>query len=154
VRRDADCPACGTRELRELIDYDEFCGVRPRTTVPVSELSTRPLTGHRARVMHDITPRELAERIGRSERLDIVDVREPYEWRIARIPGARLVPLAEIATAEEFATDREIVLYCHHGHRSWTAGQILLARGYDRVWNLTGGIARWSAEVDPSVPTY
>jgi adenylyltransferase/sulfurtransferase len=144
VRRDPECPACGTRELRALVDYDEFCGTRPAP----------PMPGRRAGVQ-DISPRDLAARIGRGDSVDLIDVREPYEWRIARIEGARLIPLGRIAAStSDLARDREIVLYCHHGHRSRAAAEHLIAAGFDRVWNLSGGIARWSAEVDSSVPTY
>jgi len=144
VRRDPECPACGTREIRHLIDYDEFCGVRP--------------VAHAARaadVVREMAPRELADRLRDRDPIDVIDVREPYEWRIARIDGARLIPLAHVAgSVAELARDREIVLYCHHGQRSRAAAEILKAEGFERVWNLSGGIARWSAEVDPSVPTY
>jgi adenylyltransferase/sulfurtransferase len=163
VRRDPECPACGTRELRELIDYDEFCGTAARAqgATPASAGAsaapprTPALPETRPPGVQNISPAELAERLRRGDPLDVIDVREPYEWRIARIEGARLIPLARVAAESgELARDREIVIYCHHGHRSRTAGQILVAQGFDRVWNLTGGIARWSAEVDPSVPTY
>jgi molybdopterin/thiamine biosynthesis adenylyltransferase/rhodanese-related sulfurtransferase len=158
LRRDPECPACGTRALRTLIDYDEFCGTRTtladsvrREAAPEREASPAPPP----HAVQTITPRELAERLRRGDALEVIDVREPYEWRIARIDGARLIPLAQVASAAaELPQGREIVVYCHHGHRSRTAGQMLVARGFDRVWNLTGGIARWSAEVDPSVPTY
>lgn len=163
VPRDPACPACGTRELKELIDYDEFCAAPARTLdIPGAEArrasssspGTPPIPA-RAPAVQNVTPAELAERLRRGDPLDLIDVREPYEWRIARIDGARLIPLAHVAAAaREIARDREIVVYCHHGHRSRTAAQILVAEGVDRVWNLTGGIARWSAEVDPSVPTY
>ncbi|HEX6048574.1 MAG TPA: molybdopterin-synthase adenylyltransferase MoeB [Gemmatimonadaceae bacterium] len=159
VRRDPDCPACGTRELTALIDYDEFCAARPAPANAIPQVAEPPRgesrAAPRAGVLHDITPGELAERLGRGEPLEVIDVREPYEWRIARIDGAQLVPLSRIDTAlSQLRRDREIVLYCHHGQRSRMAGEYLVAQGFDRVWNLTGGIARWSAEVDPSVPTY
>jgi adenylyltransferase/sulfurtransferase len=144
VRRDPECPACGTRELQALVDYDEFCGTRSAAGVPARRADVQ-----------EITPRELAVRLGRGDPLDLIDVREPYEWRIARIEGARLIPMGRVsASAGDIARDREIVLYCHHGQRSLTAARRLIAAGFDRVWNLSGGIARWSAEVDPSVPTY
>lgn len=144
LRRDPTCPACGTRELKALIDYDEFCGVR----LPRPEVAQQ--TGVR-----DMVPRELAERVRRGDAFDLLDVREPYEWRIARIEGARLIPLAQLgARLQELDRDRDIVLYCHHGFRSLTAGEFLVAQGFPRVWNLSGGIDRWSAEVDPSVATY
>ena len=143
LRRDPDCPACGTRELKALIDYDEFCGTSASRDV-VRSSSVRQLT-----------PRELSERLRRGDPIELIDVREPYEWRIARIDGARLVPLGRIAASgPELARDRDIVLYCHHGVRSEAAGEQLVALGFDRIWNLTGGIDRWSEEVDPSVPAY
>jgi adenylyltransferase/sulfurtransferase len=143
LRRDPECPACGTRELKELIDYDEFCGTSPSGD------------GTRSSTIREIAPRELSDRLRRGDVIDLIDVREPYEWRIARIEGARLIPLGRIgASASEIARDRDVVLYCHHGARSQTAGEELVAQGFDRIWNLSGGIDRWSAEVDPSVPTY
>jgi adenylyltransferase/sulfurtransferase len=148
LRRDPECPACGTRELRSLVDYEEFCGARPGTG-PAAAAAPR------ASGVQEISPRQLAERLRRGDALEVIDVREPFEWRIARIDGARLIPLGRFgASAADLPRDREIVLYCHHGQRSWTAGTALVEAGFDRVWNLTGGIARWSAEVDPSVPTY
>jgi len=142
LRRDPECPACGTRELKALIDYDEFCGT--------ANVATPRHTGVR-----DLAPRELAERLRRGDALELVDVREPYEWRIARIEGARLVPLGRIgASIAELPRDREIVLYCHHGVRSLAAADFLAAQGFDGLWNLSGGIDRWSADVDPSVPAY
>jgi molybdopterin/thiamine biosynthesis adenylyltransferase/rhodanese-related sulfurtransferase len=143
LRRDPDCPACGTRELKELIDYDEFCGTSPSRE------------GTRSSSVREIAPRELSDRLRRGDVIDLIDVREPYEWRIARIEGARLIPLGRIgASASEIGRDRDVVLYCHHGARSQVAGEALVAQGFDRIWNLSGGIDRWSEEVDPSVPTY
>ena len=143
VRRDPECPACGTRELKALIDYDEFCG--NRTAVQAGRHSG----------VREVAPRELAARMQRGDPLDVVDVREPYEWRIGRIEGARMIPLGRIgASMAELPRDREIVLYCHHGVRSLAAAEFLVSQGFDGVWNLSGGIDRWSAEVDPSVPTY
>jgi len=143
LRRDPGCPACGTREIHSLIDYDELCA--PRATAP----------GQLAGRVQEITPRDLAERVRRGDTMDLIDVREPYEWRIARIDGARLIPLGQFERAvAEIARDRDVVLYCHHGSRSRTAAESLVERGFRRVWNLTGGIDRWSADVDPTVATY
>ena len=143
LRQDPECPACGTRELKALIDYDEFCG--NRTAVPA--------TRHAG--VREVAPRELAARMQRGDPLDVIDVREPYEWRIGRIEGARMIPLGRIgASMAELPRDREIVLYCHHGVRSLVAAEFLASQGFDGIWNLAGGIDRWSAEVDPSVPTY
>src|SRR6478609_166452 len=143
LRRDPGCPACGTREIQSLIDYDELCA--PHATVP----------GLLAASVQEITPRDLAERVRRGDPIDLIDVREPYEWRMARIDGARLIPLGQFERAvAEIPPDRDVVLYCHHGFRSRTAAELLVERGFRRVWNLTGGIDRWSADVDPTVATY
>jgi adenylyltransferase/sulfurtransferase len=144
IRKDPECPACGTREIRELIDYEDFCGVRHDGT---------PLA---ADGVPEITPRELAERLRAGDgALDLLDVREPHEWEIARIPGARLVPLGSLVDAlPTLDSARDIVVHCKSGARSAQAVRRLQAAGFRRVWNLAGGIARWSAEVDPSVPKY
>jgi adenylyltransferase/sulfurtransferase len=136
--RDPACPACGSRTLTELPDYQAWCGL-----VPAGE------------EVQELTPPELAARLRTGPRLDLVDVREPPEWALARIEGARLAPLSAFEEAVPgFPRDRDIVLYCHAGVRSVTAARRLQAAGYTRVWSLAGGIARWSAEVDPSVPQY
>ncbi|HEU5184032.1 MAG TPA: molybdopterin-synthase adenylyltransferase MoeB [Gemmatimonadaceae bacterium] len=141
LERDPACPACGTREIRELIDYDAFCGGPPSTT------------GDGA--VREITPRELARRLANGDAIDLIDVREPYEWAIARIAGARLIPLATFPQAiASLDRERDIVVHCHHGIRSANAAEQLREAGFTRVWNLAGGIARWSDEVDPAVPRY
>jgi len=144
LRRDPGCPACGTRELRELVDYEEFCGVR---RAAAEELA--------AGAIPELTPAELAAKLARGEELDLVDVREPHEWEIARIPGARLEPLGALAGAlHSLDSARDIVVYCKGGTRSAAAVRQLQAAGFRRVWNLAGGITRWSNDVDPSVPKY
>src|SRR5205085_1125220 len=93
IQRDPTCPACGTRELKQLIDYDEFCGVPGASTPPAD--------------MPEITPRELAELFASGNAPDVIDVREPYEWNIARIPHATLVPLGQFpATIASLPCDR------------------------------------------------
>ena len=144
LRRDPACPACGTHELNELIDYEEFCGV-PAQQAESAALAALP----------DLTPAELAGRLARGEDIDLIDVREPHEWEIARIPGARLVPLGTLVEAlSSFDTAREVVVYCKGGTRSARAVKQLLAAGFRKVSNLTGGITRWSDEVDPTTPKY
>jgi len=144
VRRDPACPACGTREIRELIDYEQFCGVR------AAEAEPRAVAG-----FVEITPRELTARLSRGEELDLIDVREQFEWDIVRIPGARLVPLATLPdVAETLDKDREIVVYCKGGTRSRAAASHLADAGFRRVVNLTGGVLRWRDEVDPAQPRY
>jgi adenylyltransferase/sulfurtransferase len=144
VRQDPACPACGTREIRELIDYEQFCGVR------AAEAEPRAVAG-----FVEITPRELTARLSRGEQLQLIDVREQFEWDIVRIPGARLVPLATLPeVAETLDRDREIVVYCKGGTRSRAAASHLADVGFRRVVNLTGGVLRWRDEVDPALPRY
>jgi len=146
LRRNPECPACGTRELTELIDYDAFCGI-------AAGAAEEPAGGDDG--MREMTPRELAARLARGDPIDVIDVREPYEYQIARLPGARLVPLRAFGeTVPSLDRDRDIVIHCHHGMRSAVAMEVLQAQGFRRVWNLAGGIDRWSDEVDPRVPKY
>ena len=143
LRRDPECPACGTREMKSLIDYDEFCAPR------------KPMKPQRPFGVQEIAPRDVAERLRRGDVIDLIDVREPYEWQIARIDGAKLIPLGQFAASlADLSRDRDLVLYCHHGTRSRAAAEFLVDQGFERVWNLSGGIDRWSADVDPAVATY
>jgi len=143
VRKNPACPACGTHEITELIDYDEFCGMKPEAG------SRKPED-----TMPEITPLELAERL-RAGDIDLIDVREPHEWDIAHIPGARLIPLGNLpAAVPSLDRTRDIVVQCRSGVRSGRAVRLLQAAGFTRVRNLAGGILRWSDDVDPTVPKY
>jgi rhodanese-related sulfurtransferase len=103
----------------------------------------------------DITPASLAARLRDGAALALLDVREPAEWSIARLPDARLVPLNSLPRAvHSLDRDAELVVYCHHGVRSAAAVAWLRDRGFAKVRNLTGGIDRWSLEVDPAVRRY
>jgi adenylyltransferase/sulfurtransferase len=85
----------------------------------------------------------------------LIDVREAFEYEIARIDGAKLIPLGEIAErADELPRERPIVVHCHSGQRSAQAVRVLQQRGFDKVYNLEGGIDAWSDQVDFSVPKY
>lgn len=142
IRKDPECPACGTRELTELIDYEEFC-----SGGNAHESAHGSIT--------EIEPSQLAERLARGEQLEIIDVREPYEWQIAHIPGARLVPLDRIpAEIPRLDKRRTFVLYCKVGARSAYAARQLAEAGVADVRNLSGGILRWIDDVDPSLPRY
>ena len=146
VARDPECPACGTREITTLIDYDVFCGVGP---------DARADGGSPDELDDEMTPRALAERMSAGVSPKLLDVREPYEWSIARLPDARLVPLDALPEAvQTLDRDAELVVYCHHGMRSAAAVAWLRERGFARARNLTGGIDRWSREVDPSTRRY
>ncbi len=101
-----------------------------------------------------ITPRELEERLSGGEELVLLDVREPWEFALARIEGARLVPMSEIPErVPEFDRDAETVVICHHGLRSAHVTQFLDRSGFRKVLNLKGGLDAYSV-VDPSVPRY
>lgn len=105
--------------------------------------------------VQQISPTELAVRLAAGEELTLVDVREPWEWEIARIEGARLLPLSEFTTTSvELPTGAGIVVYCHHGVRSLAAAQFLAAQGVEGVANLSGGIDRYAREVDTTIPRY
>ena len=141
LRRNPECPACGTREIKALIDYQQFCGIRPGE----DEAAGVPA----------ITVGELDARRRRGDDLDLVDVREAHEWEIGRIEGARLAPLSRFAEAlRTFDSARDVVVYCKVGARSAKAVKALREAGFRRVWNLEGGIIRWSEEIDPNVPRY
>lgn len=144
VRRDPGCPMCGTREIRELVDYEAWCGN--------ASGSAREESGSE---VGEITPVELSDRIDRGDDIELLDVREPYEWEIARLPGARHIPLGTLPQAmDRLDPDRETIVYCKSGMRSMAAATQLAAAGFRKVANLSGGISRWSAEVDSSVPRY
>jgi molybdopterin/thiamine biosynthesis adenylyltransferase/rhodanese-related sulfurtransferase len=143
VRRDPECPACGTREITELIDYEAFCGVGNAESRPAAER------------IRDISPRDLSEKISRGDDMQLIDVREQWESQIAQIPGARLIPLASLAEQiESLDPAREVVLFCKSGVRSLRAAEELASAGFEQVANVSGGIQRWSEEVDPTVPRY
>ena len=142
IRKDPECPACGTHEITELMDYDEMCG----------GITSERTSGD---VIQEIQPSRLAQRLERGEKLEIIDVREPYEWAIGHIPGARLVPLAQISDEiQRLDKRRETILYCKVGARSRVAAQQLANAGVADVRNLAGGILRWIDEVDPTMPRY
>jgi adenylyltransferase/sulfurtransferase len=142
LRKDPGCVACGTRELRELVDYDALCGVPGRGGTG----DTRVL---------GVTPRELEAWQTERRHLALLDVRERWEWDLGRIAGATLIPLGELARAiPQMDAAADTVVYCHHGVRSHAAAERLLSLGFRRVYNLLGGIDAWSTDVDPGVPRY
>jgi adenylyltransferase/sulfurtransferase len=143
LRKNPDCPVCGDRPtVKELIDYDEFCGIRGEEAVPMT-------TG-----VPEIDPRELKERLDRGDDLFILDVREPHEYQICNLNG-HLIPLGDLPSrVSELDSSREIVAHCRSGARSANAVAFLRSAGFRKVWNLKGGILAWSDQVDPSVPKY
>jgi adenylyltransferase/sulfurtransferase len=140
LTKDPDCAVCGPHPtVKRLIDYEAFCGVA---------------AGGQDNAI-EITPAELRAASARNPNLVLLDVREPFEWEIARIEGARLIPLGELpGRMRELDGHAQIVTYCHVGSRSRHAAEILKAAGFASVRSLKGGIDAWSSEVDSRVARY
>src|SRR5216117_2388714 len=138
LRRNAQCPVCGDNPtIFAPIDYDQFCGVRDEKMVPA------------------ISVNELKRKMDAREAFELVEVREPFEYEIARIDGAKLIPLGEIADrTDELQREQPIVVHCHSGKRSAQAVRLLQLRGFSNVYNHEGGIDAWSDQIDPTVPKY
>ena len=143
LRKNPACPVCGEhRTIDKLIDYEEFCGIRGEEAVAVTN------------GIPEMTPRELKTRLDRGDDLYILDVREPHEYQICNLRG-NLIPLGQLPNrVNELDSSREIVAHCRSGKRSADAVEFLRKAGFQKVWNLKGGILAWSDEVDPSVPKY
>lgn len=143
LRKDPACPLCGDNPtIHELIDYEEFCGLKTtREEIPSNE---------------EITAIELKQLFDSGQDFQLIDVREPFEYEIARIPTAALIPLGEVVRrASEIDPNRIAVVQCKGGVRSAKAIEGLKAAGYTgRLINLKGGIGAWSTDVDGSVPRY
>ena len=142
LEKDPDCPVCGTHPtVTKLIDYEAFCGVGARS-------------GERGADV-EISARDLQHERARKPNLLLLDVREPREAEIARIDGARYIPLRELpGRLTELPGHGVIVTLCHHGQRSLKAREILKGAGFANVRSLAGGIDAWSREVDAEVPRY
>ena len=143
LRRNPECPVCGDHPtIRELIDYQEFCGIPNQSHEPVA-------------VEGDIDPVEVKAKIDRGDPFVLIDVREPHEYQICRIPNAKLIPLGDLPKrVNELDSADEIVAHCKSGVRSAKAVDFLKQAGFRKVRNMKGGILAWSDKVDPSVPKY
>jgi molybdopterin/thiamine biosynthesis adenylyltransferase/rhodanese-related sulfurtransferase len=151
LEADPGCAWCGTRTTTGLLeDYDAFCGTGGPMSEP-AQPGAGPGLGDRA---SSITPAALAPQLARGRTL-VLDVREPWEVAVAPFEGAVALPMQQVPVRHgELPRDREIVVLCHHGQRSAMVAEYLRSAGFPRVLNLTGGIDRWSVEVDPGVPRY
>jgi len=144
LRKNPHCPICGPkRTITQLIDYNEFCGIRPhegQLSAGVSEW--------------ELTPEELKGQLSNG-RVKLVDVREPHEYEICHLAGAKLVPLSELLNRlNEFDSSEAMVLYCHHGIRSRDAVEFMRGAGFQKIKSLHGGIDAWAQQVDPTMPRY
>jgi len=143
LRRNPECPVCGDHPaIRELIDYQEFCGIPNQAHEP-------------APVVGDIDPVEVKAKIDRGDSFVLIDVRETHEYQICRIDYAKLIPLGDLPKrVNELDSADEIVAHCKSGVRSAKAVDFLKQAGFKKVRNMKGGILAWSDKVDPSVPKY
>ncbi len=142
LRKNPDCPACGAHPtVRELIDYNQFCGIRGEEKPVESGVPA-------------MTVEELKQRLDRGEDLFILDVREPHEYQICNL-GGYLIPLGDLPKrVHELDSSREIVAHCRSGVRSAKAVDFLRQAGFQKVKNLTGGVLAWSDKIDPTMPKY
>jgi adenylyltransferase/sulfurtransferase len=145
VRKDPNCAVCGEHPtVTELIDYEAFCGV-------VSEEAQLAAAGS------TITAAELKDLLDSDKPIELIDVREPAEWEIVRIPGARLVPKDEILRGDALADlpqDRQIVMYCKTGVRSAETLAAVKNAGFRDAVHVQGGVTAWVNQIDPSLPSY
>jgi adenylyltransferase/sulfurtransferase len=145
LRKNPECPVCGDHPtVTELIDYQNFCGVVPETPQEANVKNGIP----------QITVKELKRRIDAGEDVQLIDVREPYEYQIAQI-GGKLIPQNDVPQRlGEIDREREVVVHCKSGGRSQRIAEFLKQSGYPRVVNVAGGILAWSDEIDPKVQKY
>jgi sulfur-carrier protein adenylyltransferase/sulfurtransferase len=141
LRKDPACPVCGENpSIRELIDYEAFCGIGAAPAYQGPEVVVEQLK------------QELDEK---GDELVLIDVREPHEWEIAHIEGARLIPLGQLPDRlGELDGHAEIVTYCHKGMRSMKALEILRGAGFGKVRSLAGGVDAWASRIEPGMARY
>jgi sulfur-carrier protein adenylyltransferase/sulfurtransferase len=149
VRRNPKCPMCGDNPtIKQLIDYDQFCGIRGQELPPPTHAAGSPGTG-------ETTVEQLKQRLDRGEKVFILDVRNPEEFQISRIPGSVLLPLPSLPQRlRELDRDQEMVVHCKSGMRSQRAIDFLRQQGFTKLSNLKGGILAWADKIDPTMPKY
>ena len=145
LRKNSECPVCGDNPtVTQLIDYQHFCGIVPETPQGASMKNGIP----------QITVKELKRRMDAGEDVQLIDVREPYEYQIAQI-GGKLIPQNDVPQRlAEIDRNREVVVHCKSGGRSQRIAEFLKQSGYPQVVNVAGGILAWSDEIDPTVKKY
>jgi molybdopterin/thiamine biosynthesis adenylyltransferase/rhodanese-related sulfurtransferase/molybdopterin converting factor small subunit len=147
LRRNPECPVCGDHPtITKLIDYEQFCGIphqEPAASMTPNVSDT------------EIDPVEVKAKQDRGDNFLLIDVREPHEYQICKIPGAKLIPLGDLPKrVNELDSAVEIVAHCKSGVRSGKACDFLRQAGFRKVKNMRGGILAWSDKVDRSVPKY
>ena len=146
LRKDVDCPVCGTHPtVTELIDYEQFCGITPAAPAGTASLGADD----------DATVEELKARLDRKDAFLLLDVREHREFEICRIPGSVLIPLGDLPSRlSELDGRDDMIVHCKSGVRSGKAVRLLREAGYSKARNLTGGILAWIDRIDPTLPKY
>jgi len=143
LRKNPECPVCGTHPtVTKLIDYEQFCGIRGEEHVPETNVP-------------EITVKELKQMMDEKKPFVLVDVREPHEYQICRIDGAKLIPLGDVPKRmHELNSADDIVVHCRSGVRSARAVEFLMKSGFKKIHNLQGGVLAWAREIDPAMPSY
>src|SRR5579875_15995 len=158
LRKNPNCPACGTHEIKELIDYDQFCGIpKPAETGPL-EVSSHGKVADLPVVdgIPQLSVEQLKSEIDAGNKPFILDVREPHEYQIVNL-GAPLIPVGQLPQRLNeipVGKDQEIVVHCKSGGRSQNASLALKQAGFTNVKNLAGGITAWADKIDKSLPKY
>jgi len=142
LRKNPDCPVCGKHPtVKELIDYNEFCGIRGEEAPVANDVPT-------------ISVEELKQKLDAKTDIFILDVREPHEYQICHLNGY-LIPVGDLPKrVHELDSSREIIAHCRSGVRSARAVNFLRRAGFKKVYNLTGGILEWADKIDPTMPKY
>jgi sulfur-carrier protein adenylyltransferase/sulfurtransferase len=159
LRKNPDCPVCGTNPtVTGLIDYDQFCGIAPPSSVGPLEVARDKAVAESPIVegIPQITVEQLKQKLDNKEDIFVLDVREPHEYPIANL-GAPLIPVGSIESRiSEIAAHKndEVIIHCRSGARSQKAALALKAAGFTNVSNLTGGILAWADKIDPTMPKY
>ena len=143
LRKDPECPVCGENPtVTELIDYEQFCGIVPAATGDDEAAG-------------DVRVEQLQARLDRKDDVFLLDVREPQEYQICRIPGSTLIPLGDLPRRlSELEGRADMIVHCKSGVRSAKAVKLLHEAGFKRARNLRGGILAWIDRIDPSLPKY
>ncbi len=143
LRKNPDCPVCGAKpSITKLIDYEQFCGIRGEEQEPPKGIP-------------EITAPEVKRMMDEKKPFVLVDVREPHEFQICRIPDSVLIPLGDVPRRmNELNSADEIVVHCRSGQRSAKAVELLMKAGFRKIHNLRGGVLAWADQVDPTMPKY
>jgi adenylyltransferase/sulfurtransferase len=158
LRKNPSCPACGTHEIKELIDYDQFCGIQKPVGVGPLEVSSHGTVAALPEVdgIPQISVEQLKTELDEGHKPFILDVREPHEYQIVNL-GAPLIPVGQLPdrlSEIPVRKNEEIVVHCKTGGRSQKASLALKAAGFTNVKNLAGGITAWADKIDKSLPKY